>query len=179
MKKNKMMRIASVLLVAVLLSTCAISGTFAKYTTTFSGTSTAKVATWDVEVEEADVTTKTFTFNILETIKDADTGDEADATDNDVLAARLAPGTKGSFTITITNRSEVNATYEATLSYANNLPITFTVTNPNGNLSMTNGTVDIVVNWVWPYNSSDDEADMDLAGTDLTVTASIVVTQVD
>ena len=33
MKKNNMLRIASVLLVAVLLSTCAISGAFAKYTT--------------------------------------------------------------------------------------------------------------------------------------------------
>lgn len=46
MKKNKMMRIASVLLVAVLLSTCAISGTFAKYITTSTGTDTARVAYW-------------------------------------------------------------------------------------------------------------------------------------
>ena len=37
MKKNTMMRIASVLLVAVLLSTCAISGTFAKYTSQYTG----------------------------------------------------------------------------------------------------------------------------------------------
>ena len=44
MKTNKMMRIASVLLVAVLLTTCVISGTFAKYTTTVSATSTANVA---------------------------------------------------------------------------------------------------------------------------------------
>ena len=179
MKKNKMMRIASVLLVAVLLSTCAISGTFAKYTTTFTSSDTAKIATWDITVEDGDETTKTFTFDILETIFDADTGDDAGATDNDVFAKRLAPGTKGSFTITVTNNSEVNATYAASLSYADNLPITFTVTNPNGNLAMTNGTVDIVVNWVWPYDSGNDEADMNLAGTDLTVTATVVVTQVD
>ena len=50
MKKNKMMRIASVLLVAVLLSTCAISGTFAKYVTTDSGSDTARVAKWGVTV---------------------------------------------------------------------------------------------------------------------------------
>ena len=48
MKKNKMMRIASVLLVAVLISTCAISGTFAKYVTRAEGTDTARVAKWGI-----------------------------------------------------------------------------------------------------------------------------------
>ncbi len=46
MRKNKMMRIASVLLVAVLLSTSVISGTFAKYTTSSTGSDTARVAYW-------------------------------------------------------------------------------------------------------------------------------------
>lgn len=46
MKKNIMMRAASALLVAVLLTTCAISGTFAKYTTSTAGTDTARVAYW-------------------------------------------------------------------------------------------------------------------------------------
>lgn len=50
MKKNRMMRLASGLLVAVLLSTCAISGTFAKYVTTASGSDTARVAKWGVEI---------------------------------------------------------------------------------------------------------------------------------
>ena len=48
MKKNKMMRIASVLLVAVLISTCAISGTFAKYVTKTEGTDKARVAKWGI-----------------------------------------------------------------------------------------------------------------------------------
>ncbi len=46
MKKNVMMRVASALLVAVLLTTCAISGTFAKYTTSTTGTDKARVAYW-------------------------------------------------------------------------------------------------------------------------------------
>lgn len=50
MKKNKMMRLASGLLVAVLLTTCAISGTFAKYVTQASGQNSARVAKWGVEV---------------------------------------------------------------------------------------------------------------------------------
>ena len=48
MKKNKMMRIASVLLVMTLISTCAISGTFAKYVTKMSGEDSARVAKWGV-----------------------------------------------------------------------------------------------------------------------------------
>ena len=46
MKKNKMMRIASALLVATLLTTSVISGTFAKYTTKSTGTDSARVAKW-------------------------------------------------------------------------------------------------------------------------------------
>ncbi len=46
MKKNKMMRFASALLVLTLLSTCAISGTFAKYVTEATGTDNARVAYW-------------------------------------------------------------------------------------------------------------------------------------
>ena len=48
MKKNRMMRVASALLVAVLLTTCAISGTFAKYVTSDSSTDSARVAKWGV-----------------------------------------------------------------------------------------------------------------------------------
>ena len=50
MKKNKMMRIASILMVVTLLSTCAISGTFAKYVTKAEGQDTARVAKWGVLV---------------------------------------------------------------------------------------------------------------------------------
>ena len=50
MKKNMMMRIASVLLIAVLMSTSAISGTYAKYVTTASGDDIARVAKWGVTI---------------------------------------------------------------------------------------------------------------------------------
>lgn len=44
--KNKFMRIAAVMLMLCLVTTCAISGTFAKYTTEKSGSDTARVAYW-------------------------------------------------------------------------------------------------------------------------------------
>lgn len=50
MKKNVMMRLASFLLVAVLISTSAISGTYAKYVTTAEGKEKARVAKWGVQV---------------------------------------------------------------------------------------------------------------------------------
>ena len=50
MKKNVMMRVAAMLLVCVLASTCGISGTFAKYVTQASGTDSARVAKWGVQV---------------------------------------------------------------------------------------------------------------------------------
>ena len=43
MKKNKMMRLASFLLIAVLLTTSVISGTFAKYVTTDAQWDSARV----------------------------------------------------------------------------------------------------------------------------------------
>ena len=50
MKKNVMMRIASVLLICVLVTTCGISGTFAKYTTKATSADAARVAKWGVTV---------------------------------------------------------------------------------------------------------------------------------
>ncbi len=85
MKKNKFMRLASVLLVAVLLSTCAISGTFAKYTTTTSGTDTARVAYWGFNQTAAQ------TFDLFDgTYTNVDSQDDVNV---------IAPGTEKSTTL--------------------------------------------------------------------------------
>lgn len=49
MKKNRMLRVAAVLLVAVMLTTSVISGTFAKYTTANDAYAEARVAYWGFE----------------------------------------------------------------------------------------------------------------------------------
>ena len=105
MKKNMMLRTASVLLIAVLMSTCAISGTFAKYVTSENGSDNARVAKFGVVVE-AD------SFGMFKT--DYETDDEhatfsgaysVSSSDGDKL---LAPGTEGSFAdIKITGTPEV------------------------------------------------------------------------
>ena len=102
--KNKMMRAASVLMVAVLLSTCAISGTFAKYVTSDTGTDSARVAKWGV------------TINVQDDMGMFSNGYKADntvtntASEASVLHATeqlVAPGTKGSTSFTISGTPEV------------------------------------------------------------------------
>ena len=115
MKKNVMMRVASALLVAVLMTTCAISGTFAKYTTTQSGSDSARVAKWGVVI----------TAN-GETFATSEEGTVNAVTANTVLSADtdnvVAPGMSGSMakmTIAGTPEVAVKVTYAANLELAN------------------------------------------------------------
>ena len=111
MKKNKMMRIASVLLVAVILTTCAISGTFAKYVTSGSGSDTARVAKFGVTVSG---TAETFAKTYV-----AHDGSFTVATNTVVSTENVvAPGTSGSmavFTITGTPEVAVRVAFTGTL----------------------------------------------------------------
>lgn len=109
MKKNVMMRLSALLLVAVLLTTCVISGTFAKYVTSDTETDTARVAKWGVTVDVAGDEVA---------VKDTKDGNaEADIISN--TGELLAPGTKGQLlevTITGTPEVAVEVTYEATVT---------------------------------------------------------------
>ncbi len=103
-----MLRIASVLLVAVLLTTCIISGAFAKYITTANGADQAQVAKFGVNITVAD------DFGAFATQYDKEDNQYAgtlavqsntsvgDNTDN-----RVAPGTKGQMSFSITGTPEV------------------------------------------------------------------------
>ena len=123
MKKNKMMRIASILLVVTLLSTCVISGTFAKYVTKAEGQDQARVAKWGV----------------LVTVEGGVFADKYEATDTDYLNAKgvysveafaaegetadqvVAPGTNSdqvgtTMKASVTGKPEVAARYAITAS---------------------------------------------------------------
>lgn len=105
MKKNKMMRIASFLLVAVLMSTSAISGTFAKYVTTASASDTARVAKWGIKMDSTGASTFVDTYQsgtpATDTVVGTD-GDDVDTIVDDVVA----PGTSGSTTYHVTGAPE-------------------------------------------------------------------------
>lgn len=119
MRKNKMMRTASGLLVATLLTTSVISGTFAKYTTAASGKDSARVAKFGVTItttgdmfkdEYATDDTGVATAGII-TKSVITSGAPGDAV--------VAPGTKGTLTkATIKGKPEVavRVAYEPTLT---------------------------------------------------------------
>lgn len=106
MKKNFMMRAASVLLVAVMLTTCAISGTFAKYVSEATGYDYARVAKWGVTITaNGDTFQTTYDGTVV----------SSDATDV------VAPGTTRNFVamgLTGTPEVKVEVKYAATLTLA-------------------------------------------------------------
>lgn len=98
MKKNKMMRAASALMVATLLTTSVISGTFAKYVTKGSGSDWAHVAVWGFNTTSIDIT-DLFKDEYDSTVK---SGDEYHS---DVIA----PGTTRSAKFGFTYRESADA----------------------------------------------------------------------
>lgn len=108
MKKNKMMRLASGLLVAVLITTSTISGTFAKYTTADTATDSARVAKWGVTVTATD------------TMFAEAYGDEVVSSETGVKV--VAPGTDGNlakFDVEGKTEVAVEVLYDADLTLKN------------------------------------------------------------
>jgi len=199
----KKMSIFALLLAAVVATSYSVSGTYAKYTTTFqSNTDSARVAQWAFKVEEGTVETKTFEFDLFNTVTNVDGSAEEnlDKTDGTIIA----PGTAGSFTLDLANTSEVDATY--TIDYTvekGNIPLEFKVGNGEWTstlvdvttpvkIARNNGEDHITIQWRWVYEVTNndetpenetevrDNADTTLgkAGTDtVTVSAKVVATQ--
>ena len=110
MKKNKMMRIASVLLVAVILTTCAISGTFAKYVSKENSSDSARVAYWGFNPT---------TMNITGLFADAYETTVLGDADVNALTNVIAPGT--------TKSASFSFAYDGTTGQAPEVAYTFEV----------------------------------------------------
>lgn len=203
MKKNKMMRLASGLLVAVLLTTSMISGTYAKYVTTASADDTARVAKWQIKVNEKDITAgDAVTFDLFATVAELDsTTDDTDVKDSKIIA----PGTQGKFAFDIENLSEVTANYAIKLTIENsaNIPLQFSSdgttwvddiatieTDLTADLAIGAAKTTETVYWRWAFDDTtpgkpaaqSDAGDTALGvkGTDtVKVTAEITATQVN
>ena len=200
MRKNKMMRLASALLVAVLLTTCAISGTFAKYVSEATADDTARVAKWGWG-------STTLSIDLFATSYDG----TVQSSNSDKL---IAPGTKKTASLVWTPDAnfapEVDYELSFTVAAATNIPAeieaeldwvlsidgtettytTFTALEAAleakkyaGEAATAAPTVDIEIGWVWAFNGGDDVADTNLgnAGTlpSLTVAITMTATQVD
>ena len=175
MKKNRTMRIATLMLALTLITCCFVGSTFARYTSTAAGGDSVKVAKWEIGVTDkttpeatiVDITgTNTIKFDLFNTVMDTNGG----AAEADVKAGLIAPGTKGSFTYEVANLSEVNAEYDLTytMTNTNNVPLQFSLTgngdwtNDIANLNVTNeaiamenGKAEVTVYWQWDFEGDD------------------------
>ena len=134
MKKNKMMRLASLLLVCVLLTTSVISGTFAKYTTTNTASDEARVAYWGFDAAA------TITFDLFDVKTAGDTGVSADGL--------LAPGTARTINFEFINAKNDSRAPEVAYEV---------VVSTNGS---TAPSAELDAQIIWFYNG-DDYADWD------------------
>jgi hypothetical protein len=127
-EKNKnTFRVAALLLVACLISSVMLSGTFAKYTSEYSGQDTALVAKWDLTMKDQD--DNEFSIDTPEQQLDLfshayDTNILADAGEQKIIA----PGVSGNFVLSLTNNSDVAAdiTFDITKTGAN-VPMEFSI----------------------------------------------------
>lgn len=110
--KNRLMKLASFLLAAVVLTTCAISGTFAKYVTTGGSSDSARVAKWGVVITANGATFATSydDTNDVKTVLSAEANLDVNV---------VAPGTSGELVeVTLTGTPEVafHVDYTSTLT---------------------------------------------------------------
>ena len=195
-RSSMMVRLVAVLAVTMMFTMCFVGGTFAKYTSSATGTDSATVAKWDIKVGGTNIATNdTFTFDLFKTIKDSNgTADEADMSPVD--GTIIAPGTRGSFDIDIKNDSQVNATYaiDYTVTNTDNIPVKFSVDGTNWfddinyldvrSVAINMGaTATVTVQWMWEFERIDgDTQDTPLgsaASATLTVSAAVSAIQVD
>ncbi len=197
-RSSMMVRLVAVLAVTMMFTMCFVGGTFAKYTSSATGTDSAQVAKWDIKVGSTNiVTSDVFYFDLFSTVKDSNgTDNETDMSPAD--GTIIAPGTSGKFDIVITNDSQVNATYniDYTVTNTNGIPVQFSTdgstwkTNINDLDVSTNAPINmraqetVTVYWKWDYSV---DVDHDTADTNLgkegtatiTVSAKVTATQVD
>ena len=203
MKKNRLFVLGIITMFIAILSLTLVSGTMARYTSTVSGTSKATVAKWEWTLNDAsdtavDLAGGDYTFGLFDTILDTDGG----AAEDDVAAGKIAPGTKGQFTISFKNKSEVTA--KVFVSFESNEkvpPIVYSLDGTNWvrtiaelnddtkvkgvELQMTSGEYEQVIYWMWQIDETSDgwdskkDTDLGMNPVDHSVTITVKFEQVD
>lgn len=197
-RDNKLMKFAVLVLLITLLALILVSGTYAKYTTTASGSDTVTVAKFVVG-GPTDERFDLFTTTTYE--------EDGTTEDSDVVAGKIAPGTGGKIDIELTNSSEVTVDYVLELEEENtaNVPIVYSIDGTTyvsadkiadlvtGTLTIgsTNTQTKIVtIYWKWVYENGTGDTLATNDATDtvigqlataptVTVTASVTFTQAD
>lgn len=187
---SKKKKLVIVLLLVVASGCYFVSGTYAKYTRTLGGSDTATVAKFSVDASGLNKE-QNATISLFDNVKEADTT----SSEENVLEGKIAPGTGGSFTTTLTNKSEVDVKAVVTLNETantSNVPIEYSLDKTNWksaseitkevNLdyvgkASANSSSDVTIYWRWAFDGS-DSADTALgeATTAPTVTTQVTAT---
>ncbi len=201
MNKKFILRLLMLCLVLTFTTTYMVSGTFAKYTTSITGSDSARVAKFAVKAANFTENNEAV-FDLFNTIND--TGDAAAEMDVDVNGTGaetvIAPGTAGSFALKLENDSEVSVTYaiDFTTSLAS-VPLQFSTDGGTTwltdladiaaaeatTIAKDGADVTITVKWEWPFtakvpNTDSADTDLGLVGTAApSVEAKVTFTQVD
>ncbi len=204
MTKMKKRSIITVLAVLCIITSCFVGSTFAKYTSTASGSATATVATWNITAQgnndddEVDLTVDSaeVAFTLVEAASTV-TDTLNDLEDEDVNEGVIAPGTKGSFDLVVNNTSDVTATYTIVLTpVTTGAPVTFTCTDADvvvttdassGVITMVaatplaklTGTAEITINWEWAIGTAGSDNEFAGQTGEEFATFEITVEQVD
>ena len=166
MKNKKMSLTIVVLLLVVGVTAGYVASTYAKYTSDLgTKNGTATVAKWAFTSENQ---SKTLQINLDETYDE-----------NTLVANRIAPGTAGSFSITLSNeQSEVGVDYVLDIGTATNVPTNLkfysdnTYTTEITNTKRVTGTLapgatgeNVTIYWKWEYETTNGDAADNTAGT--------------
>ena len=162
-KNTNLSKTVGLLLVLTLLALIAISGTYAKYTTSVSGNATAVIAKWDIKfTNDTKTIANNFNIDLAKTM-----------TSSDKTNTFIQPGSQGSFKVKVTNDSDVPAMVVATVSDNSNTifqngQFTLTVegnTAAEGVEVAPKASKEVAITWKWNYESADNKDTVDAADT--------------
>ncbi|MDD4172314.1 MAG: hypothetical protein PHQ94_08755 [Syntrophomonas sp.] len=189
---KKTFRISALLLVVCMISSVMLSGTFAKYTSTYAGKDTALVAKWDLTMTDG---ATEFAVSPDAAAAELDLFSHAYDTnivDQDGADYIIAPGVDGEFVLSMTNNSDVAAditfdfekvtgSADVPMEYSLDSGTTWVILDnlqtalnaENIQLAETGGAVTRTIQWRWAYDTaaqagstpalaSDDASDTDL-----------------
>lgn len=170
-KENKLTKVAIFALLIAIVAIVLVSGTYARYTTNLTGTSSVQIAkwAWNISGDDIDANTTEYTLDLFSTIKD--TATYGTTNEAHVIDGKIAPGTTGAFDIQITNKSEVDAEYSVTFGEENPLGAAIEYSTDGGktwgsvavlDVATTsigqNETVTVPIQWRWAFTAEGNAA---------------------
>lgn len=187
MKKNLWFKLGLFCAALVLVATCFISTAWAKYTSTATLTDSARVAKFEVKNQGNGFSSETLDLQLFDTTLEHIYKTDGKNKNSEKI---IAPGSKGSKTITVESKSEVDVlfTFSGSDTNTKNIPLVFTIEGDNSGVTYDtfiaavqaafgdasartiaanteeNGiTISETINWEWKYNNSNDSNDTDTA----------------